>query len=113
MADYVDSLEDVKQIRKTNKDNDLIMQENKEYRKVTVKLSWLHKSTCPDLSYTALAMSKKNDYTKISDLHNITRVHKKVRERDSKIKFSWIATRDDLIVVGIENASFKSEEKAV
>ena len=41
------------------------------------------------------------------------RVLKKVRERDSKIKFSRIAARDDLIVVGIGDASFKSEEKAV
>ena len=30
MADYVDSLEDVKEIRKTDKDDDLIKQEIKE-----------------------------------------------------------------------------------
>ena len=58
-------------------------------------------------------MSEKNNYTKIFDLCNISRVLKKVREIDSKIKFSRIAARDDLIVVGIGDASFKSEEKAV
>ena len=58
-------------------------------------------------------MSKKNNCAKISDLYNISRVLKKIRERDSKIKFSRIPARDDLIVVGIGDASFKSEEKAV
>ena len=96
-----DGLEDVKEIRKTDKDDDLTKQEIKEYRKVTGKLSWLANSTRPDLSYMALAMSKKNNFTKICDLRNILRVLKKVRERDSKIKFSRIAARDDVIEVGI------------
>ena len=56
MADYVDSLEDVKEIRKTDKDDDLTKQEIKKYRKVIGKLSRLANSTRPDLSYTALAM---------------------------------------------------------
>ena len=55
-------------------------------------------------------MSKKNNCAKITDLCNILRVLKKVRERDSKIKFSKIAARDDLVVVGIGDALFKSEE---
>ena len=59
MADYVDSLEDVKEIRKTDKDDDLTKQEIKEYRKVTGKLSWLANSTCPDLSYMALQCLKR------------------------------------------------------
>ena len=38
---------------------------------------------------------------------------KKVKERDSKIKLSKISDKDDLVIVGIGDASFKSEEKAV
>ena len=68
MADYVDSLTDIKEIRKTDQDDNLTKQEIKEYRKVTGKLSWLANSTRPDLSFTALSMSKKNNYAKISDL---------------------------------------------
>ena len=104
---------DIKEIRKADKDDNLTKQEIKEYRKVTGKLSWLANSTRPDLSYTALAMSKCNNSAKISDLRNISRVLKKVRERGSKIKFSKIASRDELIIIGIGDASFKSEEKAV
>ena len=58
-------------------------------------------------------MSKKNNCAKISDLRSISRVLKKVRERESKIKFSKIAPRDNLIIVGIGDTYFKSEEKAV
>ena len=99
MEDYVDSLVDIKKIRKTDKDDDLTKQEIKEYRKVTGKLSCHANSTCRDLSYMALVMSKKNNCMKISDLCNILRVLKKVRERDSKIKFSKMAARDDLAIV--------------
>ena len=78
MADYVDSLQDIKEIRKAEKDYYLTKQEVKENRKITGKLSWLANSTCPDISFTALAMSKKNNSAKISDLRNVSRVLKKV-----------------------------------
>ena len=83
MADYVASLQDVTHIRKGNKDNDLTKQEIKEYRKVTGTLSWLVNSTRPDLSFTALAMSKKNHSAKISYLRNVSRILKKVQDRRS------------------------------
>ena len=38
---------------------------------------------------------------------------KKVRQRSSKIKFSKIGPREDLIIIGIGDALFKSEEKGV
>ena len=46
---------------------------------MTGKLSWLGNSTRPDLSYTALAMSKKNNSAKIKDLRDISRVLKKAK----------------------------------
>ena len=59
MEDYVDSLEEVKEIRKAERDEYLTEAELKVYRKMTGKLSWLANSTRPDLSYTAFAMSKR------------------------------------------------------
>ena len=38
---------------------------------------------------------------------------KKLRERGSKLKFSRIGDKDDLMIVGFGDASFKTEEKAV
>ena len=47
---------------------------------MTRKSAWLANSTHPDLSYTALAMSKKNNSAKIKDLRDIPRVLKKAKE---------------------------------
>ena len=80
MEDYLESLEEIKDIRKADREEDLTKLELKEYRKMTGKLSWLANSTCPDLSYTALAMSKKNNSAKIKDLRDISPVLKKVKE---------------------------------
>ena len=57
---------------------------------MTGKLACLANSTFPDLSYTALAMSKKNNTAKINDLRDISRILKKAKEKSSKMKFSWI-----------------------
>ena len=81
MEDYVDSLEEIKEIRKADSDEYLTKAELKVYRKVTGKLSVLANSTHPDLSYTALAMSKKNNSAKIKDRREISRVLKKAKER--------------------------------
>ena len=80
---------------------------------MTGKFSWLANSTGPDLSYTALAMSKKNNSAKIKDLRDVLRVLKKAKDRSSKMKFSRIGPKDDLIIVGIGEASFKTDEKAI
>ena len=71
MADYVASLQDIKDIRKADRDEELTKIEMKEFRKMTGKLSWLANSTHLDLSYMALAMSKKSNSAKISYLFDV------------------------------------------
>ena len=80
---------------------------------MTGKLCWLANSTRPDLSYTALAMSKKNNSAQIKDLRDITRVVRKAKECPSKLKFSRIAPKEELMIVGVGDASFKSDDKAM
>ena len=92
---------------------ELSRQEIKEFRKIAGKISWLANSTRPDISFIVLLMSKKNNTVNISNLRYIKRILKKVRERDSKIKFKRIGGKDDLMIVGIGDVSLKSEEKAV
>ena len=58
-------------------------------------------------------MSKKNNSAQIKDLRDISRVLKKAKERSSKMKFSKIAPKDDLMIVGVGDASFKLDDKAV
>merc|ERR1712030_89951 len=83
------------------------------YRKATGKLSWLANSTRPDMSYTSLSMSKKNNTATIADLRNVSRVVKKAKERPSKLVYSKIAKKDDLIVLGQGDASFKMDDKSI
>ena len=72
MKDYADSLEDIKEIRKVEDRNEpLTKLEMKEYRKMTGKIAWLANSTRPDLSFTALRMSKNSKEATISDLRDV------------------------------------------
>merc|ERR1711895_141645 len=107
------TVDEVREIRKAEKDDPLTKAELKVFRKMTGKLSWLANSTRPGLSYTALAMSKKNTTAQIKDLRDITRVISKAKEHSSKIKFKKIAPKESLMIIGIGDASFKSDDKAI
>ena len=58
-------------------------------------------------------MSKKNQRATISDLRDINHILKKVREKKSYIKFEHLGDADDLVIIGIGDASYKQDEKAV
>ena len=68
MEDYTNSLEDIKEIRKVEDQNEpLTKLEMKEYRKMTGKIAWLANCTRSDLSFTALQMSKNSKEAIISE----------------------------------------------
>ena len=113
MEDYVDSIEEIKEIRNADRKDDLTKLELKQYQKMTGKMAWLANSTHSDFSYLALKMSKKNNSKKIKDLRDLSKILKKVKERPSKMKFSRIGPKEDLMIVGIGDASFKADDKAV
>ena len=52
-------------------------------------------------------MSKKNKEATISDLRDVNRILKKVRECKSKLKYERIGNTEDLMIVGIGDTSFK------
>ena len=87
--------------------------ELKQYTKYTEKLSWLTEGTRPDLSYTALMMSKKNAKIMIVDLDNVSRVLKKVELKESGVSYECIGKKEDLKIIGIGTALFKTDEKAI
>ena len=113
MKDYAESLEDIGEIRMADRDEPLTKLEMKEYRKMTGKIAWLANNTRPDLSFIALKMSKNSKEATISDLRDVNQILAKVRERESKVKYEHIGEKDDLMVVGIGDASLKSGDKAV
>ena len=114
MDEYSGSLKDILKVRKTDdRLEPLSKLEMKLYRKMTGKMSWLANSTRLDLSFLALQMSKNNQEATISDLRDINRVLNKVRERRIFVKYEYIRDPDDLIILGIGDASYKQDQKAV
>merc|ERR1712240_808526 len=113
MEDYAESIQEIKEIRKANRNEKLTKPELKEYRKYTGKLSWLAHGTRLDLSYSALDLAKKNNTAVISDLRNINRIVEKVKKEENKIIYRKIGDRENLQVVGIVDASYKPDDKSV
>ena len=114
MEDYAHSLEDIMEIRKVDDRNESLTKlEMKEYQMMTGKIAWLTKSTRPDLSFTALEMSKNSKEATISDLRDVNQILTKVRECESKVKYEHIRDKDNLMIVGIGDAFLKTGDKAV
>merc|ERR1712002_554362 len=83
MEDYANSVEEIKEIRKANRDEKLTRAELKEYRKYTGKISWLSQGARPDLIYSALMLAKKNNSATISDLRNVNKIVEKVKKEET------------------------------
>ena len=113
MKDYADSVEEIKEIRKADRNERLTTAELKEYRKYTGKISWLSQGTRPDLSYSALNLAKKNNNAVISDLRNVNRIVEKIKKEENKVVYGRIGDKETLQVIGIVDASYKSDEKSI
>merc|ERR1712243_418648 len=85
MEDYVNSVEEIKEIRKANRDVKLTRAELKEYRKYIGKISWLSQGARPDLSYSALMLAKRNNSATISDLMNVNKKVGKIKKEENKV----------------------------
>ena len=113
MEDYANSFEKIEEIRKASSEEPLTKTEFKVYRKFTGKVSWLAANTRPDLAITALEMSKKNSSATIGDLKNINRVVEKIRNQPSRVEFTKIGRKEDLMIHGLTDASYKSDSKSI
>merc|ERR1712177_119746 len=113
MEDYAKSIKKIKEIRKADINEKLTTAELKEYRKYTGKISWLSQGTRPDLSYSTLNLAKKNNNAVISDLRNVNRIVEKVKKEENKVVYGRIGDKETLQVIGIVDASYKSDEKSI
>ena len=112
MNDYAASLEDM-EIREDKSDEKLTREEMRVLRKYVGKLSWLAANTRPDLAIYALDLAKKQKSAVLKVLRSVNRILQKVREKESKVVFKKIAEKDSLCVIGISDASYHQEVKAV
>merc|ERR1712243_317967 len=85
MEDYAESIQEITEIRKANRNEELTKPELKEYRKYTGKISWLAQGTRPDLSYSALHLAIRNNKATLSDLRNVNRLVEKVKNEENKV----------------------------
>ena len=113
MEDYAESIQEITEIRKANRNEKLTKPELKEYRKYTGKISWLAQGTRPDLSYSALNLAKRNNIATISDLRNVNRLVEKVKNEENKVIYGKLGEREKLQVAGIVDASYKTDDKSI
>merc|ERR1712115_120556 len=113
MEDFAKSIKEIQDIRKASGTEPLTKAELKEYRKHTGKLSWLAQGTRPDLSYSVIDLSKKNNSATIADLRNINRIVDKVKKEENKIIYKKLGNREDLQIIGIVDASYKVDSKSL
>merc|ERR1712240_581533 len=113
IEDYANSVEEITEIRKADRDEKLTRAELKEYRKYTGKIFWLLQEARPDLSYSALMLAKKNSSATISDLRNVNKIVEKVKKEENKEVNGRIGDKEKLQVIGVVDASYKSDEKSI
>ena len=113
MEDYADSIEEIKEIRKADRKEKLTKAELKEYRKYTGKISWLSQGTRPDLSYSALNLAKKNNSAEISDLRSVNEIVEKIKKEENRVVYEKIGDKEKLQIIGIVDASYKSDQKSI
>ena len=83
------------------------------YRKYVGKCQWLAENCRPDLAFTALQLSRKSSGATLGDLKRINDVVDKIRGRKNVVRFKKIGKKEDLIVTGVGDASYKIGEKGI
>ena len=73
----------------------------------------MSQGTRPDLSYSALQLAKKNNSATIADLRNVNKIVEKIKKEENKVVYSKVGEKEKLQLIGIVDASYKSDEKSV
>ena len=113
MEEYAQSIEEIKEIRKAKNDEALTKTEYRVFRKYAGKIQWLAENVRPDLAIIGLNMSMKSKGATIGDLKKVNQIVKKVKSKESTVKFRKIGTKEDLKIYGLGDASYKCDSKSV
>ena len=65
------------------------------------------------MSYAALQLAKKNNSATISDLRNVNKVVEKIRKEKNRVVYGKIGEKEKLQIIGIVDASYRSDEKSI
>ena len=111
--DYRDSLEEVQIDNNDDPNRELNLKEYKQFRGAVGKLQWLSEGTRPDLAYDTLSMSMKTKHATVADMRKLNKIVKKAREGDSVVTFKRVGRMEDLKIIAMSDASFKSVDDKV
>ena len=65
------------------------------------------------MSYSALTLAKKNNSATISDLRNVNKIVGKIKKEENKVVYGRVGDKEKLQVIGVVDASYKSDEKSI
>ena len=65
------------------------------------------------MSYSTLMLAKKNNSATFSDLRSVNKIVEKIRKEENKVVHRKVGEKDKLQVIGIVDASYKSDEKSI
>ena len=105
--------EEINDIRKVKKDEPLTKIELKLFRKYVGKLNWLAENTRPDLAIWALNLSKLNSKATIGDLKRVNQIVKRVQNKQSKVQFTKVGSKEDLVLHAVGDASYKHDGHSI
>ena len=83
------------------------------YRKYVGKLTWLVSITRLNLVIYVMESARRQKNAMLKDLRNINRILEKVRERENKVIFSKVASKEKMCIIGVSDASYKQEGSSV
>ena len=111
--DYRDSIEEITIENNDDPNRELNLKEYKQFRGTVGKLQWLSEGTRPDLAYDTLSMSMKTKHATVADMRKLNKIVKKAREGNSIVKFKRIGKLEDIRIIAMSDASFKSVDDKV
>ena len=65
------------------------------------------------MSYSALMLAKKNNSATIADLRNVNKIVGKIKREENKVVYGRVGDKEKLQVIGMVDASYKSDEKSI
>ena len=58
-------------------------------------------------------LAKKNNSATFSDLRNVNKIVEKVKKEENKVVYGKVGDKENLQIIGVVDASYKSDEKSI
>ena len=95
-------------IPKTKDNNqELNLQQYKQFRGAIGKLNWLQEGTRPDLSFDTLMMSMKTKHATIGDAKKMNKIIRKAKSEENVVKFGKLGEVSSLKIAAFCDASYR------